>query len=712
MPADLSGFGAQIATLFLALATAVAPAPDQAIYEWSEGRIVIPAEAQTARPGPLSWEEFEYCLEPLERLSFLDSASRVTIMAAAQTGKSNIGIVWTAHIICVAPRPLGIGVPSRPKGFLFNSKKLQPVFDKTPELKERVAAENGKAKRGSTTFTKFFPGGTATIFSAGSINDLQMDSYGALWLTETPNFKAELGSRGSPVSQARARMDGWEKVGTKELHESTPGEEGACPVSADFEAGDRGEIYLPCPHCEHSFRIDWEDFVGWENAAEQPYVVPPCCGPTTGAIITEDDMPALKAVIRHRLVAERTFTAETFDLIEDELAAGYLRTYPSKDQANPPPGRFVRKADFNAWRRRPTEGREPSYHFWQILSPLKTWAGLGKDWRDAKGKPAEEASFRQQKLGLPSESSAKAPDTQAIAEAIAKLGVRPKEVPPGTCWLSGTADIQGDRIEWAIYAHGPAFMCRIDRGVIDKDPLNVEAWVELGKVTQRRYAGPQVRPLGIDAFGVDSGGVDGATPRVYEFTRGRANVYAIKGASRALESKLPTELKKIKGKDTKERTIVVDLLRIDGYVVKKYVAYGLQGLVASAEHGSIEPGSILFEDDTSEEDIKQLTGEVFKRAVDAKPGERGEWVQVHANEQLDLAVYAWALAYQKRVHTWDQKRWDQEFTRRARLPDEPAETPMEALWSTPAAAPPMPKAELADNPGGGRRSMFSARKNL
>lgn len=712
MTGAFMGFGAQVGALFLALAQAVAPAPDQAIWEWAEGRIVIPAEAQTARPGELSWDEFEYCLEPLERLSFLDGASRVTIMAAAQTGKSNIGIVWTGHIICVSPRPLGIGVPSRPKGFLFNSKKLQPVFDKTPELKERVAAENGKAKRGSTTFTKFFPGGTATIFSAGSINDLQMDSYGALWLTETPNFKEELGSRGSPIVQARARMDGWEKRGTKELHESTPGEEGACPVSADYYAGDQRQIYLACPHCEHSFRIDWEDFAGYDRADQTPYVIPPCCGATTGAIITEDDMPALKAIIRRRLVAERTFTAETFAALEDELAAGYLPTFPSKDPANPAPGKFVRKAEFDAWRRRNTEGREPSFHFWQILSPLKTWAGLGKDWRDAQGKPGEEASFRQQKLGLPSEANTKAPDTQKIAEAVAKLGVRPKEVPPGTCWLSGQADIQGDRIEWSIMAHGPVYSARIDRGVIDKDPLSIEAWVELGKITQGRYGGPHVRPLGIDAFGVDSGGVDGVTPLVYEFTRGRANVYAVKGASRPIESGLPTELKKIKGKDTKERTIVVDLLRVDGYVVKKHVAYGLQGLVASAEHGVIQPGALLLEDDASEEDIKQLTGEVFKRAVDAAPGKRGEWVQVHANEQLDLAVYGWALAYQKRIHTWDQARWDQEFTRRARLPDDPGEAPMEALWSAPSQPPPMPKAELAANPGNERVSLFAARSKL
>lgn len=695
------------AALFAALALAVAPQPKEPLHVFAEGRIHIPAEANTSRPGPLSWDGVEYCIEPLEKLNFDDPQPRVPIMAAGQTGKSNIGVVWVSWIIERAPRPIGLGLPSRPKAQAFNSKKLQPVIDKTESLRALVVPEGTRKGRASTTIQKNYPGGSLTMFSAASVNDLQSESFGALWLTETPNFKAEVGSRGSPMTQARVRMDAWEAAGTKELHESTPGEEGECPISADFLAGDQREIYLPCPHCDHSFRIDWEDFVVPPNATEEPYVIPPCCGPTDGAIILERDMPALKRVIRQRWTAEFTLTPETFAQITDDLAAGYLPTFKSEDPTNPAPPRFVPKADFTKWRGRPTEGRLASYHFWQILSPFKTWKGIAQDWRDAEGNPAEEAAFRQQKLGLPTMTGVRPPDQEILNEAAKKIGVIPGQIPPGTCWISGQADIQGDRIEWAAYAHGPTFMARFDRGVIAKDPLTVDAWAELARIVGRRYEGPHVRPLGFDAFGVDSGGVEGVAPRVYEFTRGRANVYAIKGSSDKIASGTPTELKKHKGKDTQDRTIIVDLLRVDGYVIKRYVALGLRQFVASAEIGTPQPGAIFFEDDASEEDFKQLTAEVFKRAVDAKPGVRGEWVQTHANEQLDLAVYAWALAYQKRVHTWDAARWEQEFTRRARI-DAPQERPLEAIW---AQVQQVPKAETAPNPGA-RTSMFSARSKL
>ncbi len=694
MTANL-GFGG--AALLLALAQAVAPRIEQPNWEWAEGLIVIPAEANTARPGPLSWDGFEYCLEPLERLDYMHSASRVTIMAAAQTGKSNIGVVWVGWTICEAPRPMGLAVPSGPKAQSFNSKKIQPVIDKTPALTHRIVPQNSRDDRASTTRQKNYPGGSLTIFSAGSVNDLQSESFGATWITESPNFLAEIGGRGSPMTQIRGRMDGWEATGTKELHESTPGEEDSCPVTADFEFGDQRLLYLPCPHCDQAFSIEWDDFVTPDNADEEPYVIPPCCGDRDGAVVTERQMPAMKRAIRARLVAERAGLTD----LGSELAAGYLPTFPSDNPDNPPPGRFVPKADFDRWRNRPTEGREPSYHFWQIHSPLKTWRGIAKDWRDSRGKPSEEAAFRQQKLGRPTEAAMKAPGHLDLMSAAQILSHRRGEIPPGTCWISIQVDCQGDRLEWTAMAHGPIRRARIDRGVIEKDPLGVDAWAELARVLARRWEGPHCRPLGADVVGIDSGGVEGVTPRVYEFVRSRQNCYAIKGASRP--PPLPTDVRRIKGRDTRGRTIRVSLLIVDTYVFKKFTAYSLRNLVAGAtqKEPTILPGAVTYEDDAEEEDFRQVTAEVFRRPPGAKPGQRGEWVKVEgrANEQLDLDVYAQALAYQKGLQRWDAARWEAEFHARAKAPGDDTEPPLLAL----AAEPATPRAEPVGNDSDERR---------
>lgn len=705
MSFDPKALGAAGAALLAALAQTIAPPLDQTPWEWAEGRLVVPAEANTSRPGPMSFDGVEYTLEPIERLHYDDPCSRVSIKAAAQTAKSNTGVVWVGWTVCEAPRPMGLAVPSGPKAQSFNSKKLQPVIDKTPDLAARIIPASSRDERASTTRQKNYPGGSLTIFSAGSVNDLQSESFGAVWITESPNFLADIAGRGSPIGQVRSRMDGWEARGTKELHESTPGEEGACPITADYEAGDQRQLYFPCPQCDQAFRIDWagdetekdrpkHGFVVPADPADDPYVATPCCGYK----LEEWELPLLKKLIRARLVAERRFR-EAGEPIPADLEAGYLPTFPSKDPANPPPGDSVAKADFAKWRSRPTEGREPSFYFWQVVSPFKTWRGVAKDWRDARGKPSEEAAFRQQKLALATEAAVKAPGKETLLLAAQKLHVQRARIPPGTCWLAGAADIQGDRIEWAAYAVGPTFRARIDRGVIEHDPLEAQAWAELAKVLTRRYDGPECREIGFDVFGIDSGGKDGVTPQVYTFVRGKPNVYAVKGANKALPGLLPTDLRKHKGKDVKGRKVVVELLLVDGYMVKRYVAYGLQNLVKSADLGVVQPGTILFEDDVTEQDFEQLTAERFVRAVGARQGERGTWEQTGPNEQLDLAYYAWGLAYQKRLHTWDAARWELLFAARARTEDAP-EPPLLALATAPAVE--IPNVELPPNPGTGR----------
>ena len=156
--------------------------------------------------------------------------------------------------------------------------------------------------------------------------------------------------------------------------------------------------------------------------------------------------------------------------------------------------------------------------------------------------------------------------------------------------------------------------------------------------------------------------------------------------------------------DVQVREVIkeVALLLIDTYVFKKFTAYSLRNLVAGAtlDPPTVLPGSVQYEDDATEEDFRQLTAEVFKRSPGAKPGERGEWVKIQANEQLDLDVYAQALAYQKGLQRWDQARWEREFHERAKAPGEPSEPPLLALASEPAA----PRAEPVGNDVGARRA--------
>lgn len=679
------------AALVAAFAAAFAPQPEQTIAQWAEGRIDLPAETQTALPGKLSFDGFEYCIEPLNRLHFDDTCSRIALMAAAQCGKSNIGIVWVGWIIDQRPRPIGLGMQSLEKAREFNTTKLQPVFDATDCLKVKVAPVSTRDERGSKALFKAFPGGGMTIFPATSPKSLQTSSFGAIWMTETPEYPADVGGRGSPIAQIRARMDGWEASGTKELHESTPGVLGRCPITEDFNAGDQRHFYMDCPHCDCAHRWEWEDFMVPASLAEAPWIKAPCCG----GRIEEHHREAMKKTGR------------------------YLATFVSLREDNPAPGRFVRRTEIERWRARDCEGRHGSYYFWQAHSKLKTWPGIARDFRESEKSAETRATFRQQKLGLASDPAAAVPEYQAIVKAARMRGVTRGEIPRWACWLAGSADIQGDRIEWATYAFGPDAWARIDRGIIEHDPLTVEAWTALAGVVGRTYTGPHLEEIGYDAFVVDSGGKDGVSPQVYQFTRARGtragagNVRSVKGASRELPGLQAVMERPVKVRLPSGRKVRHHILFVDTYAAKRQVYGALSAFVGGADaEPYVRPkGALLLEADATEEDARQITAERLILPKSYRQGERGHWDKVHpSNEQLDMAVYAWASAHWRGVTAWDEARWEQEFAAKARKAGV-ASAPMERLWAEPV----QPEAAVAGKAAPAKEktsfsSIFSRRK--
>jgi len=651
------------AALVAAFCAAFEPQELLPIYDWAEGRVVIPPEASTSVPGPLSWAGFAYCREPLNRLHFDDPCKRVTVKASSQSGKSNIGVVWVSWIIDQRPRPIGLGLPSLAKVREFSSTKLQPVFDATPCLVDKVLPTSTRSERGSTTTDKAFIGGSLKIFAMSSPLALQTSSFGALWMTESPGFLADVGGRGSPIHQARARMDGWDIAGTKELHESTPGEIGACPITQDYEASEQNQYYMPCPHCDAWHRWEWESFVVPARATDAPTITAPCCG----VDIEERHKPAM-------------------------VAGGlYLPTFESADPGNPAPGRSVPFAELAKWAARDTEGREPGYYFWQAHSPLKTWASIAAEYRESQKSSETRATFRQQKLGLASDPAAAAPEHTTIAKAAERIGVARGIIPSWAACLVGAADIQGDRIEWAAYAIGPNNWARIDRGVIEIDPLTRDAWSALALVVGRSYGGPRIAEIGFDAFFVDSGGKEGVSPQVYQFTRARGtragsgNVRSLKGSSYELPGGQAVLERALKVRMPDGRKVRHHIVFVDGYVVKRQVYGALAAFVASAESGELRPGALLLERDSTVEDAQQITAERLVLPKAYRPGARGIWESRYPrNEQLDMAVYAWSAAQWRGIWAWDADRWASEFLAKARPAADVTAVPLEQLWNKPA----------------------------
>lgn len=627
----------QPARLYRALGVAAQPAPELSITEWAEERRWVSDEGGSSRPGKWKNATTPYAVEIMECLSPDHPADTVIAKMASQLVKTEVGLNWIGQTIDVDPAPFLVVQPSNNEVRLFSATRFEPLVSATPSLRGKVFEVVERSRAGSTTKTKKYRGGVLHIASAGASKDLQQKSVKRVFADEVSEYEDDSGGRGDPLEQAITRTDG--HVDRKIYAASTPGELPNCRITALYMKGDQRQYYCPCPECGTFQLLEFEQLKRTGDSAA--FVCAAC-----GVLIGEHHLPSM-------------------------LQRGvWLKTYTSKDDANPAPPALIEPDDMPRWRARTTEGRQPSFHLSQVYSPFKPWARLLDEFAAAEaGTPEQKKTFRQQKLGLAWDPAVDAPD---FAELYRVRGehVQRGIVPAWACLLTGAADVQNNRIEWAVYAWGPDKSgARIDWGVCEGDTTTDAPWIELAEIVGRRWPGIVTVPLGLDAFGVDSGGGVGRTARTYEFTRRAVGLKALKGASK--HEALPLGeggMGKVPHRNGAGKYVTAKIFLVGGWAVKKTIyAMAFRAIDASAA-GERLPVGLYFTADSPEEHFKQLTAEVFKEPKTRRAGAVGFWEKIsgRANEQLDLAVYCYALAWDKGLDRLGPTEWAKLFAARAK----------------------------------------------
>jgi phage terminase large subunit GpA-like protein len=667
----LPGLRPAPAVVFAALAQAAKPQRARGVAQWAEEERFVASESGSSRAGKWRNATQPIGIEPMECLDSTNPAKRVTLAMAAQLIKSEVGINWAGQTVTDDPASMMLVVPSLDELRNWNSTKWQPTVDATPCLRRSVLEVVERASAGSTTAFKRFRGGFFILTTASSSKGLQGRSIKRLICDEVSEFPADAGGRGDPVKQAEARGDAHDDF--KALFTSTPKDLPNCRITALFNAGDQRRYYVACPHCDEFQVLTFEQM-------QPPSAI---------------DGRATFACLACGALIDEIHKA---DMIGD--GRQWIKTYPSEDPDNPPPPPHFPRTAFSRWRLRGSDRRDPSFHAWQAYSLLKSWTAIWREYQEAKADvesgrdPDALKVFTQQKLGQAWDAATDAPDSQKLWEAAQRQRfVKRGIVPRWACEIIGVADVQGDRIEWDAYAIGPDLsMARFDWGVVEIDPLEPEAWAELGNVVGRRFEGETTVPLGFDIFGVDLGGKKGVTEKVYRFVRGRHNVVALKGASQP--DAVPVERRKRRVIRLRDGgTLTVEPHLVGGFGLKT-VVYSMLATTLLAEKERLA-GGLYNPPDATLEDYKQYASEIFKQPKSLRSGARGTWERLPgvANERLDLAVYARGLAWFRGAYARTPAEWQALFQSRAARQESPL--PLFAAAETPK---PVPEAETAANP--------------
>jgi phage terminase large subunit GpA-like protein len=666
--ADLPGVVDGRRTLFDELARLAKPEVELTVSEFADKYRVVSPESGSPFPGPWRTDRVPYLREPMDCLGPDHPARRVTVKASAQTGKSELGVCWFAFIVDRAPAPMLIVLPTGAEAVKYNRVKLQTMIDASPRIRHRVRPENSRDEASSTISFKRFSGGFGQITSASSSKGLQMISVRWLVLDEVSGYLRDVDGRGSPSSQARARQKAFGDL-AKELALSTPGMAGECEISDLFDASDRRRYYIPCPHCGDFGLLKYDKMLAPSPSTSN-----------RAAFVCEGCGGVLEEAHRGQMVANGrwvpTWVPDDAEPVPSVIPAGLIEDY-----AIPPcTGRIA--------------GHEPGFAIWSAYSPMESWSDIFARGLAARADPAMLKVFTQQDLGEPFEPKNDTPDWEKLLGARKpwKRGV----VPWPASVLTGFIDVQGNRLEWGLWAWGEGFCgWLVDRGVIAHAYTEDEAWAAIDALTSRRWPTAGGGELDVMHWGCDTGSFSQA---LYDRLSVRHALLATKGDNRP--SAAPLKKTRADLRDHRGRAIAgrrINLALIGGFDIKLSVYEGLRSLVAGPEPGGAwRPGTLHLPDWIGEDELRQLTAEVLidpreykagaankRRGALIKTGERREWRKKphQPNEALDIVVGARALAWGEGAGQLTGSEWRERAAKAHGALEQPT------LFSAPLVAP-------------------------
>jgi phage terminase large subunit GpA-like protein len=651
-----------------AFTAAMQPAQALTASEWAEARRFVSAESGSPEPGKWRNERVPFLVEPMDHAGLDHPCTKLVITGGAQSTKSEVGLNAIGHTIECEPSPVVVLLPSIDETRKYNRVKLDQLIEATPELKARVLEAVSRDERGSTSEFKRFRGGYVQLVNAGSPKGLQMLSARLRLYEEISGYPADTGGRGDPTTQADSRSIAWEARGDKVIMISTPNIKGACRISDEYAASDQRRYYVPCPHCGHYQHLVFAGLQAGSDPASAWYA---CAA--NGCVIEHSEKPRMNA------------------------AGAWIKTYPSEDGANPAPPAHFPPAELATWRVRGSEGRHPGFHIWRAYSPFSLWWRILKDYEDAKGNPVKLKTFSQQTLGEAWEEQGEAPDAERLVERRQKW--QPGRLPAGVLFLTGAVDVQGDRLEWAVYGwdrHLAGY--HIARGVIEGDPTGTAPWAALDDLVQRRFQDAWGKTWPVDVWGVDSGYL---SQTVYRWAHRHAHTGRVRAIDGRSGWKLPAiGTPKTIDVDWEGRKLgAVQLWPVGTWDLKSELYGKLRMTIQGPDDAGQWPRECMwFGQDCDRPFFEQLTAE-FLTDVERRSGYvEKAWVKIKGrrNEQHDLAVYALALARHASEPLTDAQWAVLEHERLG--PPAEAQLDLAAIWAPGLAAAEAPATVAAAEP--------------
>lgn len=599
-----------LASLLATWRQEVSAPPLMSVSEWADKYRFLPAKSSPA-PGRWRTARTPYLREIMDCLSVTSPIRRVVFMKGAQIGGSECGNNWLGYIMAAAPGPSMFVAPTESMVKRQAHQRLDPMITSCPDLREKVVQKKGR-ESGNTMFYKEFPGGMLILTWAGSATGLRSASVRNIFMDEVDAYEADVDGEGSPIMLAERRAATF-GTDSKLLIVSTPKHAGSSIIALEYEGTDKRRFHVMCPGCQARAVIDMEQI---ERRGETVGRVCPRCG-------------------AFNLEHEKDF------MLENGVWVPQRHDAPKSSAG---------------------------FHLSSLYSPAGwfSWGDCLLSLERAGKDPASLPTHVNTVEGLPFEAGSEAPPWEALYEL--REDYNPGIVPAGAVFLTAGADVQKNRIEVEVVAHGPGRETwSIDYLVLDGDVTQPGPWDALEKVLSREYPCQDGGALKIRVMAVDSGY---ASSEVYQWVRRHPQPHHGPNGSAA---NIPGTVVAVKGRDAAGKTAVLSVSQMDATETKKRgvriwtvnssalksLVYRLLSITIESD-GEEQAGRCHFPQ-YDEHYFQMLTAERVE-TVFAQGQYRERWVKPEStsirNEALDCRVYAMAAASIFGVDRFRESDWE------------------------------------------------------
>lgn len=573
------------------------------MVEWATKNRYLPGNL-TSLPGPWDWGVTPYLIEIAECLSDSSPVQEVVLMKGARVGATvGIGENWIGYTIDESPsNMIFVGADKEAIESVFETRVDPMIFlsGLSSKIFPPVVKRGGKAT-GDTKDRKDFSGGA--LVGMGPNVGAKMRGFGAkkVIFDEVDAYKLDVGSatgktaqEGNALELIKRRTDEYFDT-RKLLYISTPLVKQTSLIERKYLEGDQRKYHVPCKHCNHFQELVWS-----------------------------------RDRLKYDLDEKGRLVWDSVHYVCESCGGKWINA--DKDWFLQR-GKWVPTAE-------PIRPNLRSYHISSLYSPVgfRPWEDVCSEWIAIDGDQAKLRVFINTVLGETFVEKGEAPRWEKIALRKSLGWSReyrnPKEdgtvdwfdfrPPKEALFITIGADVQADRIECEILAHGIGFESwSLGYHVLPglTSDLEGEAWRAFGDVVKH----PRDLPL---AMVLVDANYQPAT--VHSFCDSlEGDIYASRGDTK--NTKI-TSMRPQAGY-TRPR---VDL-NTDHF---KLFFYGLAEKGRESEDAPAPPGFCHFPPDYPEEHYRALFAEERVPETDRYGRTRYKFTKKHTrNEQLDCRVY-------------------------------------------------------------------------